>query len=102
MIITVFRSRLREDSLDEYNALAPQIAALAETMPGFVSRKSFTADDGERLTLVMFEDEKAQRNWAFNADHVAAKQRGRKEFYSEYSVQVCNLVRESRFPAPRE
>jgi heme-degrading monooxygenase HmoA len=100
MIITVFRSRLREDAHQEYNELAPKIAALAETMPGFVSRKSFTADDGERLTLVAFADEQSQRNWALNADHVAAKQRGREQFYSEYSVQVCNLLRESKFPAP--
>ncbi len=40
----------------------------------------------------------AQRAWSAQVDHVAAKKRGRAEFYSEYSIQVCDVVRESRFP----
>ncbi len=97
MILTVFRSRLNEGVLDEYQTLAPEISALAETMPGFVSRKSYVADDGERLSLVAFEDEQSQRNWALNAEHISAKERGREHFYSEYVIQICHVVRESRF-----
>jgi heme-degrading monooxygenase HmoA len=99
MILTVFRSRLNEAAHDEYSELVPKIVALAETMPGFRSRKSFVAEDGERLSLVEFEDEQSQRNWARNAEHNAAQQIGRERFYAEYVVQVCNVVRESRFPA---
>jgi heme-degrading monooxygenase HmoA len=98
MVLTVFRSVLRDEAREEYMALAAKMAALAETMPGFRSRKTFVAEDGERLTLVEFEDEAAQRNWSLNVEHVAAKKKGRERFYSEYSVQVCNVLRESRFP----
>lgn len=97
MILTVFRSRLNEDALEEYKALVPKIVALAETMPGFVSRKSYVADDGERLSLVEFEDEESHRNWALNKAHISAKESGRERFYSEYVVQICHVVRESRF-----
>jgi len=100
MILTVFRSRLNEQAQEEYKALVPKIVALAETMPGFRSRKSYIAEDGERLSLVEFEDEESQRNWALNAEHVAAKERARDYLYSEYVVQICHVVRESRFPAP--
>lgn len=99
MIVTVFRSRLREDHLDEYLELAPKISELARTMPGFRSHKTFVAEDGERVTLVEFEDEASQRQWSQQAQHVAAKRRGREAFYSEYSIQVCTVQRESRFPA---
>jgi len=51
------------------------------------------------LSLVEFEDEESQRNWALNAEHVAAKERARDYLYSEYVVQICHVVRESRFPA---
>ena len=98
MVVTVFRSRLRGEAREEYLALAPKMAALAETMPGFRSRKTFVAEDGERLILVEFEDEAAQRNWSLNAEHVAAKKLGRERFYSEYTLQVCSVLRESRFP----
>ncbi len=97
MVLTVFRCRLREDARAEYLALAAKMAALAETMPGYKSRKTFVAEDGERIVLVEFEDEASQRNWSLNADHVEAKKKGRDSFYAEYTLQVCSVVRESRF-----
>lgn len=97
MIVTVFRSRLREEHLQAYQALAPRISALASQMPGYRSHKSFVADDGERVTIVEFEDEASQRQWAQQIDHMAAKREGRASFYAEYSLQICEVVRESRF-----
>jgi len=98
MIVTVFRSRLRKEGRQAYFELAPRMAELARTMPGYRSHKVFVAEDGERLTLVEFEDEASQRAWATQADHVAAKKQGRADFYAEYSLQVCEVLRESRFP----
>lgn len=100
MIVTVFRSRLKDESRAEYLALAPRMAELARSMPGYRSHKAFVAEDGERVTIVEFEDEASQRAWAQHAEHLAAKQRGREAFYAEYSIQVCTVQRESRFAAP--
>jgi heme-degrading monooxygenase HmoA len=68
-------------------------------MPGYVSHKGFTAEDGERVTIVEFRDEESQRAWAVQAQHVEAKKKGRVDFYEEYKVQVCTVVRESAFTA---
>jgi heme-degrading monooxygenase HmoA len=75
------------------------MAAIARTMPGYVSHKGFTAEDGERVTIVEFRDEESQRAWAREARHVEAKKKGRADFYEEYKVQVCTVVRESAFTA---
>ncbi|HET9580021.1 MAG TPA: antibiotic biosynthesis monooxygenase [Usitatibacter sp.] len=99
MIVTVFRSRLRPENVEEYYQWAARISALAKTMPGYVSHKAFTADDGERVTIVEFESDEAQRAWARQADHVEAKKRGRASFYSEYRIQVCTVTRELSFHA---
>lgn len=99
MILTVFRSRLRADALAEYQSLAPKMSELARSMPGYRSHKVFVAEDGERVTIVEFEDEASQRGWATEAQHLAAKTRGREAFYAEYSLQVCKVERESRFVA---
>lgn len=99
MVLTVFRSRLREEGRADYMALAPKMSELAKTMPGYKSHKVFVAEDGERVTLVEFEDEESQRNWSLNAQHVAAKKQGRQAFYAEYSLQICEVVREMRFTA---
>jgi heme-degrading monooxygenase HmoA len=100
MIVTVFRCRIKEEARAEYLATAARMAALAETMPGFRSRKTFVAEDGERLVLVEFEDEAAQRNWSVHPEHVVAKKLGRERFYAEYRIQVCPVARESAFPKP--
>jgi heme-degrading monooxygenase HmoA len=97
MVLTVFRCRLREEARAEYLEMAAKMAALAETMPGYRSRKTFVAEDGERVVLVEFEDEASQRNWSLDAEHVQAKKKGRESFYVEYTLQVCSVARESRF-----
>lgn len=94
MIVTVFRSRLQEANRAEYLETATRMADLASTMPGYVSHKSFVADDGERVTIVEFESMEAQRAWATHVDHVRAKQRGREAYYSAYRLQVCEVLRD--------
>jgi len=87
-VITIFRSRLRPDGLDEYGPLAGEMSDLARTMPGYVDHKVFTADDGERVTVVTFADEAAQTAWRTRSEHAAAQRRGREAFYADYSLQV--------------
>jgi heme-degrading monooxygenase HmoA len=99
MVVTVFRSRLKPGAKDQYLEWAQRMAAIARTMPGYVSHKGFTAEDGERVTIVEFRDEESQRAWATQAQHVEAKKKGRADFYEEYKVQVCTVVRESAFTA---
>ena len=102
MIVTIFRSRLRPEAVEEYTERAIQMSELVRSMPGYVSHKVFTAQDGERVTVVEFEDAEAQQNWAINAEHLRAKAKGRKSFYAEYKVQVCTVVREAHFAAKEQ
>ena len=98
MIITVFRSRVKPETQEEYARWAARMSELARKMPGYISHKGFIAEDGERVTIVEFESEQAQRAWSLHAEHVEAKKKGRASFYSEYRVQVCSVLRESAFP----
>ena len=63
MIVTVFRSRLQPEHAAEYSEVATQMRALAEGMPGFVSFKTFRAEDGERVSIIEFESEETLRAW---------------------------------------
>jgi len=99
MIVTVFRSRLRPGLREEYVALVEKIAAVARTMPGYISHKGFCADDGERVTNVEFEHEEGMRAWRTNPEHLAAQKLARTKYYTEYHVQICTLDRESKFKA---
>jgi heme-degrading monooxygenase HmoA len=95
--ITVFRSRLRPEAVEEYGPLAERMDALAETMPGFVERKAFVAEDGERLTLVTFASRAEQQAWRDHPEHRAAQRAGVERLYSEYRIQVCTLDDERSF-----
>jgi heme-degrading monooxygenase HmoA len=99
MIVTVFRSRLKPEAMEEYGPMAKQMSELARAIPGYISHKVFTADDGERVTIVEFETEEAVREWATHLEHVKAKRRGVEAFYSEYKIQVCNTLRERSWSA---
>ena len=95
-IVTVFRSRLR-DELDGYEETADDMFATASAMPGFMDFKQFTADDGERVALVQFDSLEHQQQWRNHPDHRVAQQRGREEWYAEYRIQVCRVLSERNF-----
>jgi heme-degrading monooxygenase HmoA len=97
MIVTVFRSRLMPGVRDEYVTLVDRMIELAQTIPGYISHKGFFAEDGERVTVVEFEHEDGMRAWRMHPEHRAAQKKAREIYYSEYSIQVCNVVRESKF-----
>lgn len=100
-IVTVFRSRLREGAGEEYRTLAGRIETLARAQPGFVDAKSFAADDGERVTVVVFSSHEAQRAWRDHPEHRAAQAVGRERLYASYSVEVAESVTRATFEADR-
>jgi heme-degrading monooxygenase HmoA len=91
-MVTVFRSRLRPDAGGSYARTADDMEKYAREMPGFVDFKTFVADDGERVSLVVFASRAAHDAWRDDARHRAAQARGRADWYSEYTIQVCELV----------
>jgi heme-degrading monooxygenase HmoA len=97
MIVTVFRSRIEPGLQDEYVALVERMRALAVAMPGYVSHKGFWADDGERVTIVEFETEEAQRAWRMHPEHLEAQRQGRLKYYQAYDIQVCSVLHEAHF-----
>ena len=101
MMVTVFRSRLRPEAADEYATWSARMGGLAEAMPGYISRKTFVAEDGERVTIVEFETEEHLRAWSVHPEHVKAKEKGRTTFYSEYDIKVCAVERMWSFPKRR-
>ena len=96
-VVTVFRSRLNPERLDAYAELAIEIDALASRQPGFVDRKTFTADDGERVTVVTFADQASHDAWRAHARHREAQSRGRAELYDSYLIQVGTCDRAHSF-----
>lgn len=96
-VLTVFRSRLRGEALVEYAGMLAEMLATARAMPGFVDVKTFTAEDGERATVVTFADAASQAGWRTHARHRVAQRAGRDRFYAAYSLQVATVTAVSGF-----
>jgi heme-degrading monooxygenase HmoA len=90
-VLIVFRNRLRPEHVDEYTETGARMDELARAMPGFVDAKTFTAADGERVTVVTFADADSERAWRDHPEHRAAQQAGRDRFYAEYAIQVADV-----------
>ena len=96
-VVTVFRSRRREESEEAYRTLARAMEAAARLVPGFVDFKAFTADDGEHVSLITFATLEAHQVWRNDLRHRDAQKRGRAEFYTEYSIQVGQCTHARRW-----
>jgi len=98
MFLVVFRNRKRA-GMDgtAYDRDSDAMLALAERQPGFVSFKSYAADDGEVIALSEWEGEAAARAWGRQAEHLLVQGRGRADYYASYTLFACAEPRIHRF-----
>ena len=97
MVIAIFRARVRKDNAQQYYALAQEMATIARSMPGFVAWKTYTAEDGERVSIHEWETSEQLAAWRNHPEHVLMQAKGRELFYEDYTLYVCDSPRESRF-----
>jgi heme-degrading monooxygenase HmoA len=101
MVITIFKVRMKPGTdTKEYGARAASLITHAQKIPGFKSIKGYSAEDGEELILVEFENEQSLQQWREHPEHLIAQDLGRSTYYSEYQVQICSPIREYSFKAP--
>ena len=98
-VVTVFRSRLRTDAA-AYPDHAARISALARTMPGYVEHKVFTADDGERVTLVTFADRPVHDAWGSEPEHRDAQRTGIRDYYEGTRSRSARWTGRAPGPGP--
>jgi heme-degrading monooxygenase HmoA len=94
MVIALIRTQLRADAdLAAYNELGARMSELVQRIPGFVSVRSYRADDGDEISLIRFASAEALQAWREHPEHRATQGRGRDEFYAVYDVEICEVTR---------
>ncbi|MGQ0796338.1 MAG: antibiotic biosynthesis monooxygenase family protein [Methanobacteriota archaeon] len=97
-VVVIFKTHLRGDAdVEEYERTSRRMQELVRDIPGFISIKGYTAEDGEELEIVRFENEGALDAWRAQPEHRRTQERGRREFYDHYWVQACKVMREYEF-----
>ncbi len=94
MTIVVFRIQVNpEANMEALGALFQRMVTLFSEMPGAVSVKDYSAEDGEMLVFAEFDSLDAVDAWKAHPEHLIAQRRGREEFFADYRIQVCSMVR---------
>ena len=97
MIIVLFRSKLTAVAGDDYAQMAQAMKAHALNFEGFIDIRTYTADDGERMTIVRWKDLETLKPWSEDVKHQAAKRLGREKWYEYYHIEIASLVDERTF-----
>ena len=97
MILVLFRSRLTPEAGADYEQMADEMLSTAKDMPGFVDFKTFQAADGERVSIIRWQDQETLAQWRSHPRHRIAQQQGRAKWYQYFRIEVAEVIRQSAF-----
>ena len=86
-------SSLRKAGDNGYGATADRMVELAAQQPGFLGVETVRGEDGFGITVSYWESEEAIRAWKRHAEHAAARDRGRNEWYEHFELRIARVER---------
>lgn len=89
----IFSAQRRELPGDGYAEAAQRMVELVQQQPGFLGAESTRGDDGFGITVAYFDSEASIAAWRANAEHAAARARGRSEWYEHFELRVAKVER---------
>lgn len=82
-----------------YGAIAERMAQLASSQPGCLGVESVRGPDGFGITLSYWETPASFQAWKENAEHMAAQETGRRQWYQHDELRVARVERAYAGPA---
>ncbi len=90
----IFTSLRRPGDDQGYDSTAAEMMRLAASQPGYLGVESAGGEDGLGITVSYWLDGESIAAWKAQADHLAAQERGRGEWYSAYRVRIAKVERD--------
>jgi len=90
--VVVFSSLLTTGE-NGYGAVADRMVELAAGQPGFLGVESVRGADGFGITVSYWESEEAIAGWKAQSEHLAAQERGKRQWYEHYELRVAKVER---------
>ncbi len=89
----IFTNQRTAEDDTGYGETAARMEALAATMPGYLGIESARDEAGFAVTVSYWETEEAIANWKRNTEHLEARNKGRSDWYKDYTVRVAKVER---------
>ena len=90
----IFTSQ-RSDGERGYGTVAERMLELAAQQPGFLGVESARGGDGFGITVSYWRSLEEIRAWRNHAEHAVAQDTGKRVWYSDYRVRICEVKRET-------
>jgi heme-degrading monooxygenase HmoA len=96
MIAVIFEVLPRAGSRDAYLNTAARLKPLLESIDGFISVERFESltNPGKILSLSIWRDEDAVREWRNVEDHRRVQAAGRQSIFEDYRLRVAAVIRD--------
>jgi heme-degrading monooxygenase HmoA len=98
--LAVFTTTRTEDQ-GGYRETSARMEELVKGIPGFLGMDHAQTPGGLGITVGYFRDADALTEWRSNAEHRAAQQRGRAQWYQSYTLHVAKVERSQGFTRAR-
>jgi len=89
----IFSSRRNDDAAAGYDETSSRMVELARQQPGFVGVQSARDAAGFGITVAYWDSEAAIKAWRMHAEHTAARERGRRDWYQGFEIRVAKVER---------
>lgn len=89
----IFSSQRNDQDDAGYGAMAERMVELAARQPGFLGVESTRGADGFGITVAYWDSEDAIRAWRLHAEHTAAREQGRRDWYDHFELRVARVER---------
>lgn len=93
----IFTSQRTEKDGEGYAKMAEAMNSLAQKQPGFIRVESVRDAKGKGITVSYWETLEAIQAWKENAKHLVAQQFGKENWYTQYHVEISQVVKEYSF-----
>jgi len=91
--VVIFSSQRNGRDEAGYDDAATRMLELVQGQPGFLGAESARGADGFGITVSYFESEAAITHWRLNAEHTAARERGRRGWYEHFELRIARVER---------
>jgi heme-degrading monooxygenase HmoA len=96
MIAVIFEVQPNAGRKDAYLEAAARLKPLLEKMDGFISIERFESlsQAGKILSLSIWRDEEAVRQWRNVEEHRRAQAAGRQSIFADYRLRIAQVIRD--------
>ncbi|MEH6703017.1 antibiotic biosynthesis monooxygenase family protein [Parasphingorhabdus sp.] len=92
-IAVIFCAQRTGHGEESYQAAAASMGELAAQQPGYLGEDHARSADGLGITVSYWRDDASAKAWRDHPDHAVIRERGRGDWYSEYTLHVARIER---------